>query len=158
MGTFMTNQLSTLLRDTLQSQRTNSPVISQPTEPANQQPVVAAASAPQFTSSTTSSTTRTHSRLNASAPPYYPTQTSAPPPLDATTSVAPIEPNTGMGAAPAPVLPASSPGFAASLIIVVRPRENNRWCFDDTSVCGSAVRVRQVRDEYTLPRLWPCML
>jgi hypothetical protein len=160
MGTFMTDQLSTLLRDTLRSQQTNPSVMSQPTQSANQQPVLAAASAPQFTSSTTSSTTRTHSRLNASAPPYYPTHTSAPPLLDATapTSGAPIEAGAGVDAALAPVLPASSPSFAASLIIVVRPRENNRWCFDDTSVCGSAVRVRQVRDEYTLPRLWPCML
>ena len=117
--------------------------------------------APQFTSTNVLDQPGTHpSRLNASAPSYDPTQTSTPPLLDATapTSGAPIEPSTGMGAAPAPVLPASSPGFAASLIIVVRPRENNRWCFDDTSVCGSAVRVRQVRDEYTLPRLWPCML
>ena len=63
--------------------------------------------APQFTSTNVLDQPGTHpSRLNASAPSYDPTQTSTPPLLDATapTSGAPIEPSTGMGAAPAPVL------------------------------------------------------
>ena len=104
METLSVPQLATLLHDTLRSQQTNSSVMSQPMAPANQQPALAAASAPQYDNTpqipapNVSHPPDTHtSQLNNSASLFHaPTQTSAPPRLDTTelTSVAPIEAGT----------------------------------------------------------------